>query len=112
MDWFIIITLTILVLVVIAIFILSFNQQNFFFQALCVFIFDHKRWKRYQRLKKYSKTNTIPLINLKDYTGNNAGFAFIQYDDTTFVIQGDNLYLGSYDNHLIKDLLRRNNHVS
>lgn len=108
MNWFIIITLAILVIAAIALFILSLDQRNFFFQALCVFIFDHKKWKKYRRLKKYLKTNTIPLIDIRDYTRNNAGFAFIQYCDTIFVIQGDNLYLGSYYNHLIEDLLKQN----
>jgi hypothetical protein len=69
-------------------------------------------WKRYRRLKKYLKNNTIPIIDLKDNTGNNSGFAFIHYDDMIFVIQGDNLYLSAYYNHLIKDLLKRNNHDS
>ena len=109
MNWFIIIAWALLVIAAIALLILSLNQWNLFFQVLCVFIFDHEKWKRYRRLKKYLKTNTIPLIDLRDYTGNNAGFAFIQYCDTIFVIQGDNLYLGPYYNHLIDDLLKYNN---
>jgi hypothetical protein len=63
-------------------------------------------------LKQYLKTNTIPFIDIKDYAGHNTGFAFIQYCDIIFVIQGDDLYLGSYYNHLINDLLKRNNHAS
>lgn len=112
MNWFIIIILTISVLAAIGLFILNLDQQNLFFQALCVFIFDHKDWKRYRRLKKYLKNNTIPIINITDYEGNNDGFAFIRYDNLIFIIQGDNLYLGSYHNHLINDLLKRNNHDS
>ena len=112
MNWFIIITLTILVIAAIALFIFNLDQWNLFFQALCVFIFEHKNWKKYRRLKKYLKTNTIPFIDIKDYKGHNTGFAFIQYCDIIFVIQGDDLYLGSYYNHLINDLLKRNNHVS
>lgn len=112
MDWLTIISLTILVIVSVDLLILALDQQNLFFQVLHVFTHDHKTWKRYRRLKKYLKTNTIPLIDLRDYTGNNAGFAFIQYDNLIFIIQGDNLYLGSYYSHLIKDLLKRNNHDS
>lgn len=112
MNWFIIITWALLVIATVALLILNLDQRNLFFQVLCVFIFDHKNWKRYRRLKKYLKTNTIPFIDIKDYTGNNAGFAFIQYCDIIFVIQGDDLYLGSYYNHLIEDLLKRNNHDS
>lgn len=108
MNWFIIITLAILVIAVIALFIFSLDQRNLFSQALYVFIFDHKNWKRYRRLKKYLKVNTIPLIDIKDYAGNNTGFAFIQYCDIIFVIQGDGLYLSSYYNHLIEDLLKQN----
>lgn len=108
MNWFIIITLAILVIAVIALFIFGLDQRNLFFQVLYVFIFDHKNWKRYRRLKKYLKVNTIPLIDIKDYTGNNTGFAFIQYCDIIFVIQGDDLYLSSYYNHLIEDLLKQN----
>lgn len=112
MNWFIIIIFTISVLIAIGLFILNLDQQNLFFQALCVFIFDHKDWKRYRRLKQYLKTNTIPIINITDYKGNNAGFAFIQYDNLIFIIQGDDIYLSSYHNHLINDLLKRNNHDS
>lgn len=106
MNWFIIITWALLV---IALFIFSLDQRNLFFQVLCVFIFDHEKWKRYRRLKKYLKNNTIPIIKLTEYKGNNAGFAFIQYKNFVFIIQGGGLYLSSYYNHLIKDLLKRNN---
>jgi hypothetical protein len=109
MNWFAIITLTVLVISIIQLLIISLNQSCLFFQVLYAFTCDHEIWKRYRRLKKYLKTNTIPVINITDYEGNNSGFAFIQYDDTTFVIQGDNLYLSSYYKHLIKDLLKRNN---
>lgn len=112
MNWIIIIPLIVLVISVIQLLIIGCDQRNLFFQVLYAFTCDHETWKRYRRLKKYSKTNTIPLIDLTDYTRNNAGFAFIQYGDTIFVIQGDNLYLSSYYNHLIKDLLIRNNHDS
>lgn len=110
MNWFIIIILTITVLAVIGLFIFDLDQQNLFFQALCVFIFDHKDWRKYRRLKQYLKNNTIPIINITDYEGNNSGLAFIRYDDIIFIIQGDDIYLSPYYNHLIKDLLKRNNH--
>lgn len=109
MNWFTIIPLILLVSAVINLIIINLNQQNLFFQVLYTFLYEYKTWKRYRRLKQYLKTNTIPLIDLRDYTGNNSGFAFIQYCDTIFVIQGDNLYLGSYYNHLIDDLLKHNN---
>lgn len=112
MNWFIIISLIIIVIAVINILILSLNQWNFFFQVLCAFIYEHEDWKKYRRLKKYLKTNTIPIINIRDYECNNAGFAFIQYDNMIYIIQGTNIYLGSYYDHLIKDLLKRNNHDS
>ncbi len=111
MRWFMIITLIVLVFAVTNLLIISFSHCNLFFQVLYAFICDHTNWKRYQRLKKYLKTNTIPFIDIKDYKGNNTGFAFIQYCDIIFVIQGDDLYLGSYYNHLIKDLLKHNNNL-
>lgn len=109
MNWIIIITLTILALSGILLLIITLNQWNLFFQVLYAFICDHTNWKRYQRLKKYLKTNTIPLIDIQDYEGNNVGFAFVYYDNMIFAIQGDNIYLSSYYSHLIKDLLKRNN---
>jgi hypothetical protein len=113
MNWLAIICLTIIVISIINLIIANFRHQNLFFQILYTFIYEHKDWKRYRRLKQYLKTNTIPIINIIDYEGNNAGFAFIQYDDITFIIQGkDNIYLSSYFNHLINDLLKHNNHDS
>lgn len=112
MNWHIIIPLIMLVLATINILIVTLNQQNLFFQILYAFIWKHKMWKRYRKLKEHLKTNTIPIINIIDCEGNNAGFAFIQYDDLIFIIQGDNIYLSSYYNHLIEDLLKRNNHDS
>lgn len=112
MKWFEIIVLIVMVIAVINLFIIAFSDQNFFSQALYTFIYDHKIWKRYRRLKKYLKTNTIPLINIVDYTGNNAGFAFIQYDNMIFAIQGNNSYISAYYNHLIKNLLKHNNNVT
>lgn len=109
MNWFTIIPLILLVSAVINLIIINLNQQNLFFQVLYTFLYEYKTWKRYRRIKKYLKTNTIPLIDIKDYAGNNTGFAFIQYYDIIFVIQGDNFYLGSYYNHLIEDLLKHNN---
>lgn len=110
MNWIIIIIpLSILLLALIDLVIISFEHRNFFWQVLCTFLHDHYKWKRYRRLKKYLKTDTIPLIDIRDYEGDNSGFAFIQYDDIIFVIQGDNMYLSSYYNHLIDDLLKRNN---
>lgn len=110
MNWIIIIIpLSILLLAIIDLVIISFEHRNFFWQVLCTFLYDHYEWKKYRRLKKYLKTDTIPLIDIRDYEGNNSGFAFIQYDDIIFVIQGDYLYLSSYYNHLIDDLLKRNN---
>lgn len=112
MNCFIIISLTLLVLAITNLLIVTLNQCNLFFQVLYSFIYEHKMWKRYRRLKKYLKTNTIPFIDIKDYKRNNTGFAFIQYCDIIFVIQGDDLYLSSYYDHLINDLLKRNNHNS
>lgn len=109
MNWIIIIPLSILLLAPIDLVIIAFEHQNFFWQVLCTFLHDHYKWKRYRRLKKYLKTDTIPLIDIRDYKGNNSGFAFIQHDDIIFVIQGNNMYLSSYYNHLIDDLLKRNN---
>lgn len=110
MNWFTIIPLIMMILTIINIIIIDFNQQNLFFQVLYAFIYTHEMWKRYRRLKKYLKTNTIPIINIVDYKEDNAGFAFIQYDDEIFIIQGDNIYLSTYYNHLIKNLLKQNNH--
>lgn len=112
MNWIIIITLTVLVLATIALFIIILHQWNFFYQVLYAFICDHENWKRYQRLKKYLKNNIIPLINLIDFRENNDGFAFVQYDNIIFITQGEHVYLHSYYEHLIKDLLTRNNHDS
>lgn len=109
MNWILTISTIGFVLVAILLLILDYEHKTLFLQSVCTFIYEHKDWKRYRRLKKYLKTNTIPLINIRDYTGNNAGFAFIQCCNTTFVIQGDDLYLGSYYNHLIEDLLKHNN---
>lgn len=112
MRWFQIITLTVLVLTIINLLIVTLSQQNCFFQILYTFIYDHEQWKKYRRLKKYLKTNNIPVINIIDYEGNNAGFAFTQYDDGIFIIQGDNIYLSIYYSHLIKNLLKHNNYDS
>lgn len=112
MNWILIISIIGFVLVTILLLILEYEHKTLFLQSVCTFIYAHKDWKRYRRLKKYLKDNTIPIINIIDYKGNNAGFAFIQYDDIIFIIQGDNLYLGAYYNHLINDLLKRNNHDS
>lgn len=112
MNWFIIIPLILLVLASINLIIISLNQQNLFFQVLYAFIYEHEKWKRYRRLKEYLKTNTIPLINLVDYTENNVGFTFVQYDNEVFVISGDNIYLNSYFIRLIENLLKHNNHDS
>lgn len=110
MNWIIIIIpLSVLLLAIIDLVIISFEHRNFFWQVLCTFLYDHDKWKRYRRLKKYLNTDIIPFIDIRDYKGNNSGFAFIQYNDIIFVIQGDNLYLSSYYNHLIDDLLKRNN---
>lgn len=112
MRWFMIITLIVLVFAVTNLLIISFSHCNLFFQVLYAFICDHTNWKRYQRLKKYLKTNTIPLINILDYEGNNSGFAFIQYDNNIFVIQGNDVYISSYYGHLIKNLLKHNNNAT
>ena len=112
MNWIMIILLTILVVSTINLLIMCLSKYNFFFQVLYVFIFDNENWKKYQRLKKYLKTNTIPIINLLDYEGGNSSFAFVQYNNEVFIIQGDNLYLSPYYNHLIKNLLKHNNHDS
>lgn len=108
MRWLIIIPLIGVVLPII-ILITSLSQWNLFFQVLYVFIGDHENWKKYRRLKKYLKTNTIPIIDIRNYEGDNSGFAFIQYDDIIFIIQGDNTYLSPYYGHLIKNLLKHNN---
>lgn len=112
MNWFGIITLIVLVLVTSNLLTISLNQSCFFFQVLYVFTCDHEIWKRYRRLKKYLKTNTIPVIDIRDYEDNNSGFAFVQYDSMIFIIQGDNIYISSYYGHLIKNLLKHNNHDS
>lgn len=112
MNWHIIIPLIALVLATTSLLIITLNQCGLFFQALYSFIYEHKMWKRYRRLKKYLKTDTIPFIHILDYDGNNSGFAFIQYDNNIFVIQGNDIYLSSYYSHLIKDLLKHNNHDS
>lgn len=114
MYWIItIVPLVLLVLVTITLVIITFNYLNFFFQILYTFICDHETWKKYQRLKKYLKTDMIPVINILDYEGDNSGFAFIQYDNIMFIIQGANeIYISSYYSHLIKDLLKRNNQDS
>lgn len=112
MNWILIISTIVFLLVATNLLILGYGHKTLFLQLVYTFIFDHKMWKRYRRLKQYLKTNTIPIINIIDYSGNNAGFAFIQYNDFICIIQGDNLYLSSYFNHLIKDLLKRNNHAS
>lgn len=111
MNWIIIIPLIITVLAVINLLIVSFNQQNLFFQSLYTFIYDHEKWKRYQKLKEHLKTNTIPFIHLMDYT-DNADFAFVWYDDVIFIMQGNDIYLCSYFTRLIEDLLKRNKNDS
>ena len=112
MNWILIISTIGFLLAGISLLLLEYEHKTLFLQSVYTFIYDHKMWRRYRRLKKYLKDNTMPIIELKDYTGNNAGFAFIQYDDMIFVIQGDNLYLISHYSHLIKDLLKCNNHDS
>lgn len=112
MNCFAIITLTILVLSSIYLLIVSLNQSCLFFQVLYTFTCDHETWKRYRRLKKYLKADTIPLIDINDYTGNNSGFAFIQYDNNIFIIQGDDIYISSYHSHLIKNLLKHNDNAT
>jgi hypothetical protein len=109
MNWIIIIPLILLVISITQLLIISLNQWNLFFQVLYTFTCAQDTWKRYRRLKKYLKTNTIPVINVIKYEGNNSGFAFIQNNDITFVIQGNNIYLSSYYKHLIKNLLKQNN---
>lgn len=112
MKWIETITLIVMAIAAVNILIIGFNQKNLFFQVLYVFIYDHKIWKRYRRLKKYLKTNTIPVIDIRNYEDNDSDFAFIQYDNMIFAIQGNNCYIGTYYNHLIKNLLKRNNHDS
>lgn len=112
MNWFAIITLTVLVISLTQLLIISLNQSCLFFQVLYVFTCDHEIWKKYRRLKKYVKTNHISLINIVDYEGNNSGFAFIQYGNTIFVIQGDNIYISSYYGHLVKNLLKLSNNAT
>lgn len=112
MNWSTIIPLILLVLTTINLLICALSQQHLFFQVLYAFIYEHEMWKRYRRLKKYLKTNTIPLINLTDYAENNAGFAFIKYDDEIFIIQGSNIYLSTFYSHLIKNLLKHNNYAT
>lgn len=112
MNWFTIISSIVLVLATINLLIISLNQQNFFFQVLYAFLYSHDTWKRYRRLKKYLKINTIPIINIVDYKEYNVGFAFIKYDDMIFIIQGNDIYISSYYGHLIKNLLKHNNNDS
>ena len=112
MNWFAIITLTVLVISLIQLLIISLNQSCLFFQVLYTFTCAHETWKRYRRLKKYLKTNTIPLINILDYEGNNIGFAFIKYDNMIFAIQNDEIYISSYYKHLISNLLKHNDHAT
>ena len=112
MNWIAIISLTILVLASINLLIVGLNQSCFFLQVLYVFIFDREIWKKYKRLKKYLKTNTIPFIHMIYYTGINIKFAFVWYDDTIFIAQGSSIYLSSYYNKLIENLLKHNNHDS
>ena len=112
MNWIIIIPLILLIISLTQLLIISLNQRCFFFQVLYAFTCDHEIWKRYRRLKKYLKTNHIPLINIVDYEGNNFGFAFIQYDNNIFVVQGDNIYISSYYGHLVKNLLKHSNNAT
>ena len=112
MNWILIIPLIVLVLSSIQLLIISLNQRCFFFQVLYAFTCTHETWKRYRRLKKYLKTNTIPIIDIQDYEGNNSGFAFIQYDSMIFIIQGDNIYISSYYGHLINNLFKHSNNAT
>lgn len=112
MKWFAIITLTVLVLATINLLIVSLSQCCLFFQVLYVFTCDREIWKRYRRLKKYLKTDTISVIDIVDYEGNNFGFAFIKYGNTIFALQGDDIYISSYYGHLIKNLLKQNNNAT
>jgi hypothetical protein len=112
MNWILIISLIVLVLAIINLLIISLNESCLFFQVLYTFTSAHETWKRYRRLKKYLKTDTIPLINILDYEGNNSGFAFIQYNNNIFVIQGDDIYISSYYGHLIKNLLKHSNNAT
>lgn len=110
MNWIIIIPLIVLVISLIQLLIISLNQSCLFFQVLYAFTCSHETWKRYRRLKKYlKKTDTIPIINILEYEGNNIGFAFIKYDNTIFMIQGNDIYISSFYGHLIKNLLKQNN---
>ena len=112
MNWILIIPLIVLVLSSIQLLIISLNKSCLFFQVWYTFTCVHEIWKRYRRLKKHLKTNTIPLINIIDYEGNNSGFAFIQYGNDIFVIQGDNIYISSYYGHLISNLLKHNDNAT
>lgn len=109
MNWIIIILTIIITTSLLLLLIIELNQLNFFFQVLYVFICDRESWKKYQRLKKYLKTNTIPFIHLIDYTENNFDFAFVWYNDTIFIVNRNSIYLSPYYNHLIKNLLKHNN---
>lgn len=111
MNWIIIIPLILLVISITQLLIISLNQWNLFFQVLYTFTCAQDTWKKYRRLKKYLKTDTIPLINIVDYEGNNFGFAFIKYDNIVFVLQGNDIYISSYYGHLIKNLLKHNNNA-
>lgn len=108
MNWIIIILTIIITVSLLLLLIMGLNQLNFFFQVLYVFICDRDTWKKYQRLKKYLKTNTIPFIHLIDYTENNFDFAFVWYDDTIFIAKGSNIYISSCYNKLIMNLLKHN----
>lgn len=112
MNWIIIIPLILLVISLTQLLIISLNQSCFFFQVLYAFTCDHEIWKRYRRLKKYLKTDTISVIDIVDYEGNNFGFAFIKYGNTIFALQGDAIYISSYYGHLIKNLLKQNNNAT
>lgn len=112
MNWIIIIPLILLVISLTQLLIISLSQSCLFFQVLYTFTCDHEIWKRYRRLKKYLKTHTIPIINIIDYEGDNVGFAFIQYDNNTFVLQGDNIYISSYYQHLIENLITHNDYAT
>jgi hypothetical protein len=111
MNWIIIILLILLVISTIQLLIISLNQSCLFFQVLYVFTCEREIWKRYRRLKKYLKTDTIPVIDIVDYEGNNFGFAFIKYGNTIFVLLGDYIYISSYYGHLINNLLKHNNNA-
>ena len=110
MNWIIIILTIIITVSILLLLIMGLSQLNFLFQVLYVFICDRESWKKYKRLKKYLKTNTIPYINLIDYTKIIIiGFAFVWYNDTIFIVNGSSVYLSPYYKHLIENLLKHNN---